>query len=351
VAAVGVAALLPLACGGGSDDGAGSTGGTASPTPASALTATGEIAFVDANHNLAIVEADSRAKRTLTDGGGVESVSWSPDGSRLALVGEFGVRVLAAGGDTAFEMEGATHPVWSPQGELLAVVDGNSVGVYDMGGSRVLEVPDAATGAWSPGGETLAVSRQAAEGGVPILVDVISGEERPLSDQILSDREVFPMTWEPSGVSVAYRDGLYDAVTGERENLPGSPVYWSPDGRRLLVTLDFDPQSKSTAAQLLVAADDWRPVIGLDIRESADDTPPWQYIQRWTAWTADSRYLIYLDPDPNRLRVRIYDTVEVRMGAGPGRVRACGRCRGFESSMAAQLAVVAVRRGAGSGGG
>ncbi len=285
-----------------------------SPSP---ITASGKVAYINTDGNLALMNPDGSGVEALTDGGGIEGLRWSPDGSLIAVEGGegagFGLRVIGADGGLSFELGDASTPVWSPLGDRLVVSEGSSIAVYDLGGSRLLEVPNATGAEWSPDGKTLAFLRpEEVAGGkaVPLLVDVSSGQERPLSDQIEADEPIYPILWHPAGELIAYRDSLYDPATGEKEDLPGVASFWSPDGRLLLVTLGFDAQNNSTTAHLLDFSQG-QPIIGLEVRPTAEVTPAWLYIHRWTAWSPDSRYLVYIDPDPFRPRVRIYDTVAV----------------------------------------
>jgi len=318
-----VLALLGAACGGdgGSEVSPGPTS-EASVTPsltpfASPVAASGKIAFIDLEGNLALISPDGSGQEVLTEGGGVKGFRWSPDGSLIALEGGegagFGLRVSGVDGEVLFELEDGSSPVWSPQGDRLAVSQGSTIAVYDKAGAKVREIADAQGAAWSPNERTLAFLRPEGDGGsgVPLLADVATGSESPLSEEIEPHDLVYSIAWHPDGSAIAYRDGIYEVASGQKADLPGVPVRWSPDGRLLMVTLETDPESNSTPAHLLDLAQG-KAVIGLDVRPSADGTPPWLYVQRWTDFSPNSRFLIYLDPLPYRLRARIYDTIALR---------------------------------------
>lgn len=326
--AVLIAVLLGSACGGGAEAPASPTpsgsppaSAPASPSPATPAPlptlgpARGRIAFVDPDGNLTLADPDGKHKKAITKGGGVAGFQWSPDGSLLAVEGAgFGLKVIRPEGDVVFEVGGASTPVWSPQGDRLAVSRGSDTVVYDGRGHEEREVANAMGAAWSPDGKTLAVLRVKGQKNIPVLVDVAGGAESALSESIeaYADSIVYPIVWRPDGKAIAYRDSIYDPATGEKTDLPGVPVVWAKDGRMLMVTLDFDPASNATPAHLLDMTRGGKPIIGLDIRPSADGTPPWLYIRRWIDWSPNSRYLVYMDPEPFRFRVRIYDTVAIR---------------------------------------
>jgi hypothetical protein len=106
---------------------------------------------------------------------------------------------------------------------------------------------------------------------------------------------------------------------GDAASLPGVPVSWSPpDGRILFVAGEQDPAAGSASGMLLDMTRNGQQVIGLEIRPSSDGSPPWWHIQRYTTWSPNGRVLIYLDPEPVRFRVRVYDTVEISQQMFPG---------------------------------
>jgi WD40 repeat protein len=321
-AVVAVVALLAFACNGGGDGESATP--TVPPAPTPSPTGAAKIAFVDPDGNLAVTSGDGGGQRTLTSGGGVQRVTWSPDGSLLALEGEdIGVRVVDTDGGAVFDVEGASKPVWSPQSDHIIVAKGVSLLVFDRSGKQVLEVADAgdaAVAVWSPDGQKLAFLRGDADSGyLPVLLPLAGGDESPLSDLIEARDQPYPLAWHPDGTAIAYFNGIYPVGGGNGVSLPGVPVSWSPpDGRILFLAGEHDPAAGSARGLLLDMNSGGQQIIGLEIRPASDGTAPWWHIQRYTAWSPNGRVLVYLDPHPQRFRVRVYDTVDVtqKMYAG-----------------------------------
>jgi Tol biopolymer transport system component len=99
---------------------------------------------------------------TVTGGGNDDGPGWMPDGSALLL---FGYAVVPLDGSAGYELSlGGLDPssggqaTYSPDGSRVAVVTGNSITVFDAEGSLVSEVDGRLDGveAWSPDGEHFA---------------------------------------------------------------------------------------------------------------------------------------------------------------------------------------------------
>jgi dipeptidyl aminopeptidase/acylaminoacyl peptidase len=340
--------ILAIACNGGEQEASPSpTQATetpaASPQPSpSPITATGKIAYIGDGVHLWLTNPDGSGQATIFEEAAVQSFEWSPDGSLIAIVHRpaddpaalTDVAVIDIEGSVVFRVEEASAPVWSPDGDRVALQrphpnappGGYSrqewpprIEVYDRGGSVVQEIAEAVNPAWSPDGTELAVLQiPQKEGspesgttqGFPVLVDLETGDDRPLSPDIEEHALVYPVAWHPAGELIAYRDGVFDFETGEKVDLSGVPVFWSPNGRLLFMTFEFNPDYNATPGQLW-DLEQGKPLIGLDIRDAETDEPPWLYIQRWTAWTPNGRFLMYLDPNPDRYLFRLYDTEEI----------------------------------------
>jgi len=319
VAAV-LAVLVPAAACGGSSAPAIPT---PTPTPTSPpITAKGRIAFITPEGRLALIGPNGTDLTPITDTG-VKAFRWSPDGSLIAVEANAGggpsVRVIRPDGQAVFEAPGASSPLWSPKGDHLAVAIEGGVAVLDQTGQEALRIANARRPAWSPDGSAIAAVKLDAGGlGVPVIVDLATGSETPLAPDIEPSPPDYPIAWHPTGTGIAYRNRVYDLTSGAAQDLPGTAVEWNPDGRILMVTLQFVPQDNATPARLLDFTQGGKQIIGLDVRPAADGTPAWLEIKKWTDWTPDGRYLIYMDPLPAAIKTRVYDTVAVRQDKMPG---------------------------------
>jgi WD40 repeat protein len=194
--------------------------------------------------------------RSLDDPYGVKQVAWSPDGAFLASrAGDGTVRVWdAANGQVlhTWEREAdciGVHLTWLPDGGRLGVgcryMDGDGkVTVWDVATRQVVHVLDHTTGvhrvAWSPDGALLA---SGCLDGVVRVWDGRSGEElytlRDLSGQVGS------VAWSPDGARLAWSgpDGRIQVwdLSGEPESYTLQSlasgyrnVLWSSDNAQLV---------------------------------------------------------------------------------------------------------------------
>ena len=161
------------------------------------------------------------------------SVSWSPDGTRLATGSRDGTAKVwdAAGGRALVTLGGHTGMVdsvsWSPDGTRLATGsrDGTAK-VWDAAGGRELLALEGHTGgssvSWSPNGSRLATGSQ---DGMAKVWDAAGGRER-LTLKGHTGRS-FPCAWSPDGrrLATGSEDGtakVWDAAGGrERLTLTG----------------------------------------------------------------------------------------------------------------------------------
>jgi hypothetical protein len=288
-----------------------------SPTPAPAPTLppiAGTLGYITHDSNFALIEANGGNQRVLTFDGAAKLFAWSPDGSLAAVEFSTGTPTHVAGikpedGAIAFDIPGAAQPLWSQAGDRLVVTVGDSLVVYDTAGARHRVFERGTLPTWSPDSSSLAFVKVDSDGkGLPVIGDLATGQEHPLAAEIESADPVYPIAWHPSGTIIAYRNRIYDLTTGSTTDLPGTAVFWSPNGRTLLVAGEFVPSDNATRGLILDATQDYRQTIGLSIHPSTQDVPPQLFIQKWTEWTPDGRYLLYLDPDPGRETIRKYDT-------------------------------------------
>jgi dipeptidyl aminopeptidase/acylaminoacyl peptidase len=313
-----VAFPMASSCG----DGGTSTVGTTTPTfgPVGTITTGGLLAFIGSDGNLTLINPDGSGMEAITEGGGVQHYEWSPDGSLIAVQRQDGdatrVEVVRAGGEAVFDIPGAAAPLWSPPGDRLLVAQGDGLDVVDSSGQAVLSIPSAVLPDWASDGTAIAFIRTSGGGkGVPMVINMASGEERALDAAITPDEAIFPVLWHPGGTVIGFRNALYEPANGTKTDLPGPLAYFSPDGRLALVILGPDPTVTGRPARLLDLTQGAKEIIGLDVRPAPDETPPWLFISRWTDWSREGRLLFYMDPDELRPRVRVYDTVAITQDA------------------------------------
>jgi WD40 repeat protein len=181
----------------------------------------------------------------------VYCVSWSPDGMRLATGSQDNTAKVwdAADGQVLHTLERHTNSVtsvyWSPDGTRLATGSGdNTAKIWDASGRRMLHNLEGHASAvrslsWSPDGARLATGSY--DGTVKVW-DAAGGRELfPLRGHA---GLVYSVTWSPDGTRLATggEDGtakVWDAAGG-RELFPlrghAGLVYevsWSPEGTRL----------------------------------------------------------------------------------------------------------------------
>ncbi len=170
--------------------------------------------------------------RWLATPGGVATLSWAPDGRRLAtglnqttpqiVVHELdgGSRAVAVG----------TDPAWSPNGDAIAYATRTGgVSLVAPDGSSDRQVALGAHPAWSPDARRIAYDRD----GSVFAANADGASEVGISP---GTRPV----WSPDGSWIGVdRDGVAVAVradrTGERLLGPGRMVGWSPAGAEVLL--------------------------------------------------------------------------------------------------------------------
>jgi len=184
---------------------------------------------------------------TVTGGGNSDGPGWMPDGSALLL---FGYAVVPLDGSAGYELSlGGLEPslggqaTYSPDGTRVAVVTGNSIIVLDAEGSLVSEVDGRLDGveAWSPDGEHFASLSH----GELNVVDVASGTVTVLPE------------------ARAALDGGGEILGVQGFSPQGDRIlYFTGDGTGLATTALWSIGVDGSDARLLVAGTpqgDWRP--------------------------------------------------------------------------------------------
>jgi Tol biopolymer transport system component len=253
----------------------------AGPSPVPIDHANGLIAYVT-NWELHAMRPDGSGDRLIPSPGPVRAVSWSPDGTRLAVVttdrGELGgQRLWVMDNDGSDAMDLATaqimvSPSWAPDGMTLAYAalvedraeihligaDGTDdrvihaepgLGLFPIHGVRI-----------SPDGRTMLVDRRSESDAEILAMNVDGTDIRPLTS---SEIGLAP-SWSPDGLWIAFvrvalsdpddpssatRDvfvmnadgsGVRRLTEGERVGIDDGPV-WAPDGTKIAYLTGLDP--------------------------------------------------------------------------------------------------------------
>jgi WD40-like Beta Propeller Repeat len=201
---------------------------------------------------LLVVEGDRVLKVSVDSGSTVDLgagtvARWSPDGSRIAIVGTDGLTVIEGNRLTrrVLTAEACQLGPWSPDSRTLLAACGAATATpgfelfhVDDGSIQALgslkAYKDFGSGTWSPDGSRLAIP---ANGNSIAMIGSAPGA-RP---EFLLRRAPWLVRWSPDGALIAYVDGsginlMSPDGTNDRVLVRGvSPceLRWSPDGRSL----------------------------------------------------------------------------------------------------------------------
>jgi Tol biopolymer transport system component len=214
-----------------------------------------------------VIRPDGSGRTDLTPGANGSAARWSPDRSKIVFEstrsGASAVFVMNANGSHPTRLAAGRAPAWSPDGGRIAFIGDGSVTVMNADGSARHPLvtgrqPD--TPAWSPDGHSIAYSAMNSARCILIffdplcardlyVVDVNGGGNRQLTFAPDALARSHDPAWSPDGSSVAYwrsrltttEADLYQVaadgtevlqVTATIDSAEGFPV-WSPDGRAL----------------------------------------------------------------------------------------------------------------------
>jgi WD40 domain-containing protein/WD40 repeat protein len=226
----------------------------------------GALAFVRGG-NVYLAGADGTGARVALhrDGVTLSTVTWSPDGTRLAMDGDSGVVVLVVGTGAVAEV-GGSNPAWSADGRLLAVLDTTQEATTQVTSLRIVDVASGATIAaypfqaavnltWSPDGRWIAATGGDASDSL-VRIDVATGRV----------------------IQLAGSSGMLD--------FPREPS-WSPDSQHIAYIVWRNGQSPSThtfpcmSSVVVADADGSNPAFLDPANATAADQPAWSPDGQW----------------------------------------------------------------------
>ena len=248
--------------------GPGPTGATSSVSKSN-----GRIAFIrstgpeDPAPKIYVMDEDGSGQTMIAETTRGGSLTWSPDGTKLAFDDVGGIYTVNADGTGETRVPTTSHPdqwpSWSPDGTKLAVriFEGRTAAIdivnIDGSGRRRLITGDVAHPAWSPDGSRIAYH----SGRELYVVNVDGSSRRKLTSTGGYDDEP---AWSPDGRQIAFRHNntikVINAEGGTTRQLvshggpaladptgrggepavgrgtPATPQ-WSPDGRKIIYAL------------------------------------------------------------------------------------------------------------------
>ena len=193
------------------------------------------------DYEIVVRKIDGADPRRLTENVGVDHFPvWSPDGSRIAFVGNGRLSTIAPDGsglrdDLVPHHIGLGPPAWSPDGGSLAFfaggaayivgADGSHLTRLSAGGGMVAEAP-----VWSPDGSLVAFGRS----GEDISDIVVSTPDGSDQRAIVGLKGI--SLWTSDGSDVRFSAISESTDSGEQRvaaDLVASSIAWSPDGSEI----------------------------------------------------------------------------------------------------------------------
>jgi Tol biopolymer transport system component len=237
------------------------------------------------------VDPDTGERRELSSGVRDYGSDWSPDGKKIVYDSEsgsgYGIVIADADGSNPVRIADGQSPAWSPDGTRIAFVgEDDAIWVANADGSEAHAITDPATASressqqrtvdwnpsWSPDGRSIAYVRFVADR----WADMPSGEGRTYVT--LEELRI----WSEDGSDVALTDAY--AFLGEPD--------WSPDGSTLVFT-----GAPTLFHEKVTNGIAWPRVLTI-LAGGGDVTPITPERERWISgatWSPDGEWIAFQD--------------------------------------------------------
>jgi len=204
--------------------------------------------------SLMVADADGNGSRALFDNGvtAAPPIVWSPDSTMIAIddgKSPSTTSVIdATTGAVILTHEGG-GATWSPDGSRLAIVAGTGLQIVGLDGVVETTLGDGASSPdWSPDGTHIAIRGPGYINNEISVVDVVDGTAHDITDHANQvSRRRGPPHWSPDGSHVMYSDSALGVNNGRGVSvsdgtggavtwldIPGGGPRWSPDGLTVL---------------------------------------------------------------------------------------------------------------------
>ena len=200
----------------------------------------GTIAYATSNGSVSsllnVTDADGGSTQLLLDN--AFAPGWSPDGTKLAIDTNNGLKTIDADGTNrqlivSAPGANAQDPAWSPDGSKIAYAtddtpDGNGIWVVPAGGGTPTELlgitPEVVTPVWSPDGSKIAFLRQSGVGASTWNIWIMNANGSSPTELVTTfapDPGAFGdrnLAWSPDGTKLLFANTLSPPVFAPGQN-------------------------------------------------------------------------------------------------------------------------------------